>query len=184
MVTSSPFSWLEQQLPSLERLRPPPWLQHEVLHRLILLVNHVLLAEPQATARLARQKGRQLQLSWRELRVRLLLTPAGLFELLPDGAAIAQPDLTLTLTQTSPLDMVRSLALGEKPAVHIEGDVQLAADINWLADHVRWDVQEDLSRLLGDAPAHQLVQLAGQLHRNLRAWLARRGPAQATGGAT
>jgi ubiquinone biosynthesis protein UbiJ len=67
--------------------------------------------------------------------------------------------------------------------VHIEGDVQLAADINWLADHVRWDVQEDLSRLLGDAPAHQLVQLAGQLHRSLRAWLARRGPAQATGGA-
>jgi ubiquinone biosynthesis protein UbiJ len=38
--------------------------------------------------------------------------------------------------------------------VRIEGDVQLAAEVNWLVDHVRWDMEEDLSRLMGDAPAH------------------------------
>lgn len=47
---------------------------------------------------------------------------------------------------------------GGKPAVRIEGDVQLAAEVSWLIDHVRWDVEEDLARVLGDAPAHGLVQ--------------------------
>jgi len=34
----------------------------------------------------------------------------------------------------------------------------LAADINWLIDHVRWDYEEDLSRLMGDSAAHTLAQ--------------------------
>jgi ubiquinone biosynthesis protein UbiJ len=40
--------------------------------------------------------------------------------------------------------------------VRIAGDVQLAAEVQWLIDHVRWDLEEDLSRLIGDAPAHAL----------------------------
>jgi ubiquinone biosynthesis protein UbiJ len=47
---------------------------------------------------------------------------------------------------------------GEKPAIRVEGDVQLAAEVNWLADHVRWDLEEDLSRIVGDAPAHLMAQ--------------------------
>lgn len=37
--------------------------------------------------------------------------------------------------------------------------MQLAADVNWLIEHVRWDLEEDLSRLIGDAPAHTLGQI-------------------------
>ena len=49
-------------------------------------------------------------------------------------------------------------ASGDKPSIHIEGDVALAADINWLIDHVRWDWEEDLSRFVGDAAAHTIGQ--------------------------
>ena len=49
---------------------------------------------------------------------------------------------------------------GERPAVRVEGDVQLAADVNWLVDHLRWDIEEDLSRVIGDAPAHALARAA------------------------
>ena len=52
--------------------------------------------------------------------------------------------------------------------MHIEGDVQLAAEINWLADHVRWDVEEDLARLLGDGQAHMLVQGVRRLAQGLK----------------
>jgi ubiquinone biosynthesis protein UbiJ len=58
--------------------------------------------------------------------------------------------------------MAAALFRGEKPGVHIEGDVQLAAEINWLIDHVRWDIEEDLASLLGDAAAHQLVSFGKQ----------------------
>jgi ubiquinone biosynthesis protein UbiJ len=40
--------------------------------------------------------------------------------------------------------------------VQIIGDVQLAAEVNWLVDHVRWDVEDDLARVIGDVPAHTL----------------------------
>ena len=46
---------------------------------------------------------------------------------------------------------------GDKPAVRIEGDVQLAAEVNWLVDHVRWDVEDDLARAIGDVPAHTIA---------------------------
>ena len=56
--------------------------------------------------------------------------------------------------------LAQAVLRGDKPAVRIEGDVQLAAEVNWLADHVRWDMEEDLARIVGDVPAHTLGQMA------------------------
>jgi ubiquinone biosynthesis protein UbiJ len=63
---------------------------------------------------------------------------------------------------------------GDKPAVRIEGDVQLAAEINWLADHVRWDLEEDLARIMGDAPAHMVVQAGRTLAQGLGQFVGKR----------
>jgi ubiquinone biosynthesis protein UbiJ len=65
---------------------------------------------------------------------------------------------------------------GDKPAIRNEGDVQLAAEINWLVDHVRWDVEEDLARLIGDAPAHQVAQVARRAAQALRQFVGSRMP--------
>jgi len=77
------------------------------------------------------------------------------------------------LADEAPLDIARRLMQGEKPTVHIEGDVQLAAEVNWLADHVRWDLEEDMARLLGDVPAHLLAQAAVAALAVLRSFAAR-----------
>ena len=37
-------------------------------------------------------------------------------------------------------------------ALQVSGDVQLAAEVNWLVDHVRWDAEDDLARAIGDVP--------------------------------
>jgi ubiquinone biosynthesis protein UbiJ len=63
----------------------------------------------------------------------------------------------------SPFELVQNLLQGKKPDVRIEGDVQLAAEINWLADHVRWDIEEDLSRIVGDVPARFMTQAAQRI---------------------
>ena len=148
-----------------DAVQPPAWVIDEAHHRLVLLLNHVLMQEPEAMARLARQKGRIAHVRWRAFSIRLAATPAGLLELAPAASAA---DLALSLTQASPVALVQSLLEGGKPAVHIEGDVQLAAEINWLADHVRWDVEEDLARLLGDGQAHMLVQGVRRLAQGLK----------------
>jgi ubiquinone biosynthesis protein UbiJ len=171
MATSSPASFLDDLFDRVAQvLQPPPWLVEEMQRRLVLLLNHVLQQEPEAQARLKRQAGRLVEARWRTFTVRLLATPAGLLDL---GQALQQPDLTLTLTDESPFALAQAALRGDKPAVRIAGDVQLAAEVQWLVDHVRWDIEEDLARIVGDAPAHAIAQVAGRFADALRQFAAR-----------
>lgn len=137
-----------------------------VMERLTLVVNHVLSGESVATERLKPHAGRTLELAssgWPALLPPLppcvfRVTPAGLLEwggLEPPGAA----DLTVRLDASNPaLLMVRAVA-GELPQVAIDGDAQLARDVNWLLQNLRWDVAADLERFFGPAVAQQLHRL-------------------------
>ena len=175
MATQSPFSFLGSVFDRLApRLQPPAWVVDEVQHRLVLLLNHVLQQESEAMARLARQKDRVVLAQWRSFAIRLVATPAGLLDV---AAPDAPPDLTLAMLQASPLELAQAAVRGDKPAVRIEGDVELAAEVNWLVDHVRWDAEEDLSRVLGDAPAHALGQVVRRLVDGLRQFTSARAPA-------
>jgi ubiquinone biosynthesis protein UbiJ len=77
----------------------------------------------------------------------------------------------LVVADDSPASLVQTVIAGGKPPIKIEGDVQLAAEVNWLVDHVRWDIEEDLSRILGDAPAHAFVSVAKQVVAGLKSFL-------------
>lgn len=151
-------------------LTPPAWAIEETHRRAVLLLNHVLMQEPQAMERLARQKGRVVRMQWRTMTFKVVVTPAGLLDV---AGSDAEPDLALVITDESPLVIAQSLIQGQKPAVRIEGDVQLAADVSWLIDHVRWDLEEDLARLLGDAPAHALVQAASAMAQTIQQFAGR-----------
>jgi ubiquinone biosynthesis protein UbiJ len=173
MLAQSPFSFLS----GLAAKGPgswqaPPWAVDEIQQRLLLLLNHVLMQEAEAQARLVRVKGRTVLLGWRQFSMGLVVTAAGLLDRVPE---LATPDLRLTLTETSPLSLAQAALRGAKPPVFIEGDVLLAAEVQWLVDHVRWDIEEDLSRLIGDVPAQALGQAARQLLKAVREFAGRSG---------
>lgn len=178
-IPQSPFSFLDGLFNRVAAgPQPPQWLVNEVQQRMVLFLNHVLMQEKEATDRLVRQKGRVARVQWRAYSMALVITPAGLFNLAADGAT---PDLQLHVTEASPLALAQVALRGDKPSIRIEGDVQLAAEINWLVDHVRWDVEEDLARVIGDAPAHTLAQVAGRAAQALRQFVgARVAPAANT----
>ncbi len=176
MATSSPFSFLGNLLDRMgSSLRPPAWAVEEFHRRLVLLLNHVLMQEAQAMERLVRHQGRTVRFQWRHFTLHLSATPAGLLDL---ANALAPADLTLTVTEESPAALAQALLRGEKPGIRIEGDVQLAADVNWLMEHVRWDIEEDLSRLVGDAPAHTLGQIGRAASSALKKFVAMAGGAR------
>lgn len=175
--SSSPSSGAGSPLGRLQSLvgsiRPPEWAVDEVQNRVVLFLNHVLMQEPQAQQRLRRQQGKPVRVRWGDFHLTLAPTPAGLLER-PSGDR--QPELHVTLSQTSPFALAQQVLAGERPAVDIQGDVQLAAEVAWLVDNVRWDVEEDLSRLVGDAMAHTLVGGARSAASALKAFVGRRGP--------
>lgn len=152
-----------------QKLQPPDWLVHEVQNRLVLLLNHVLQAEPEAMSRLARQKGRSLSFQWplgdTAITLNLSATPAGLLSL---EGPLDKADLTVVVAEPSAMSLAQALLRGEKPRVLIDGDVQLAAEVNWLADNLRWDLEDDLARIVGDEPAHVMGTLVRQVATRVR----------------
>jgi ubiquinone biosynthesis accessory factor UbiJ len=167
MSTTFPFSFLESLA---TRFPPPAWMVDEVQQRLVLFINHVIQQEKQAQDRLLRQKGRVVHVRFGAVSIDLAVTPAGLVDRAPPSA---KPDLLLAIPVDSPLSLLRSAMAGSAPDVKIEGDVQLAAEVGWLAENLRWDAEEDLSRLIGDAPAHAVAQAARQFAGGLKQFFAR-----------
>lgn len=176
---SSPFSLLGDLFNRVgERLQPPPWAVHEIQHRAVLFLNHVLQQEPEAQQRLVRQQGRVVRFQWRFVTMELVATPAGLLDLAPPGS---EPELTLSVTDDNPFEIARATLRGDKPSVQIVGDVQLAAEVNWLVDHVRWDVEDDLARVIGDVPAHAIGNAVRRVVGALRQFVGNRAAAGRSG---
>jgi ubiquinone biosynthesis protein UbiJ len=136
--------------------------------RLVLLANHVLSREPAAVERLRPHAGRVVRLevthqpAWAPALPPLVLvvTPAGLCDL-ADAAQGEAPDLRLGLSAEQPALWLAAAAGGTRPAAEIEGDAALAADVSWLFDNLRWDVEADVAALIGPVAAH-LVAEAGR----------------------
>jgi len=154
------------------------WLAPAALERAVLLANHVLAGEPAAAQRLRPHAGRVVSVQpqgWPALLppwpvVRLRLTPAGLLEVPPaDEPGLPEPDLHLEVEASNPAALAWRLAAGQRPAVQVRGDAALAADVDWVVTNVRWDLEADLERVLGPAPAQALVALAGAWARAVRA---------------
>ncbi|MFY7906826.1 MAG: hypothetical protein ACOVO0_11865 [Burkholderiaceae bacterium] len=142
----------------LESFQPPEWMTDEIQNRLVLFLNHVLMQEPVAQERVRHQQGKSARMVWGRFDITLKASPAGLFERV--NGPVGSADLTVTLTESAVPALIGKVAAGEKPDVNIAGDVQLAAEVAWMVDNLRWDMEEDLSRLIGDAPAHAFCQAA------------------------
>ena len=168
MNNTFPFSFLESLA---NRFQPPAWVVDEAQQRLVLFINHVVAQEKEAQSRLLRQKGRIVHVRFGVFEIDLLVTPAGLVD---RAASSARPDLLIVIPADSPLAIAQAVLAGQTPQVQIEGDVQLAAEVAWLVDNLRWDAEEDLSRLIGDAPAHTLAEGGRRLVGGLRQFLLRR----------
>jgi ubiquinone biosynthesis accessory factor UbiJ len=144
-----------------------------LMDRLVLVVNHVLASEPAAVQRLMPHRGRVLQLNLMQLPrllpalppLAFVITPAGLVEWCREPV---DADLRVRLDAANPAALAFQALTGQVPALAIEGDVQLAGDVDWLLKNLRWDVAEDLERMFGPTVAHELHRLGGSLARAMR----------------
>jgi ubiquinone biosynthesis protein UbiJ len=117
-----------------------------------LALNHLLASEDWARARIAPFAGASIE-------VRNPPFPALRFFILPDGTVQpggGEPALTVTLGPGAILDLVRGREHFMR-SLEVAGEPALAAEVRLLVRHLRWDAEEDLSRVLGDVAAHRLA---------------------------
>ena len=122
-------------------------------HPAAAAVNHVLRSAPLAMERLARHAGRTARFEVGPLAFGLTVQTTGEVTSAVGGAA---HDLRV---RVSPFLLPR-LAAGEEAAfrnIEMEGDMEFAQEISFLARNLTWDVEEDLARVVGDIAAHRLA---------------------------
>ncbi|HET7547071.1 MAG TPA: SCP2 sterol-binding domain-containing protein [Usitatibacter sp.] len=124
-------------------------------------VNHVLRAAPLAMDRLRAHAGRTVAFHVGPVRTAFTVQTTGEVTAALDGAP---RDLVVRI---SPFLLPR-LAAGEEAAfrdIEMQGDAELAQEVSFLARNLRWDFEEDLSKVVGDIAAHRLAAAARGLAR-------------------
>jgi ubiquinone biosynthesis protein UbiJ len=129
-------------------------------------VNHLLAREPWARERMKPYAGKTARLASEPFVLSLVVQPDGLVA--PTSEPEAGPfDVTLS----APPDALPAFLQGGQGAVmkhvRIEGDAEFATTIAKLAEHLRWEPEEDLARVIGDAPAHRVGLVARSVHEQV-----------------
>jgi len=116
-------------------------------------VNHLLVPAAWARESLAGHAGKVAVFDLFPLRVAVAVDTDGTLRAAPGDA---EPAVTIRLTHTTVLQI---LAEGEEAwrKSDVEGDTGFAAAISKVAANLRWDVEEDLSRVFGDIAAHRMA---------------------------
>ncbi len=131
-------------------------------------LNQLLRREAWAREKLAPFAGEIVEIRFAPLpRLRLEIAEGG-------QVRAADPGAAATLTITAKPGVLAALPKGEEHllrAVDISGNARLATEILALLRYLRWDVEEDLSRIFGDVLAHRMVGTA----RDIVAWQAEAG---------
>jgi ubiquinone biosynthesis protein UbiJ len=124
-------------------------------------INHLLRSASWARDALGRHAGKTARFEVFPFAVALTVLDSG--EVAP-AAADAAPAATVKL---APGLMLRLAARDESAwrEIGITGDTDFAAAIHHVTRNLRWDVEEDLSRVFGDIAAHRMAETGRTFQR-------------------
>ena len=141
--------------------RVPTGLTWEPSSWMVSGLNALLSREPWARERLSRHAGKTVRLALGGVQGSLTITHDGRVSW---AESTIVPDVTLTVAAEK-LTLERLAAVrrsGDGAAIvditHISGDAGLAQVVADLAQHLRWDVEEELAERIGDVPAMRVIQ--------------------------
>jgi ubiquinone biosynthesis protein UbiJ len=128
------------------------------------LLNHLVNQNGWAREQLQPFGGRTVRLSMPPLRADLVVLEDGGLAMAGEAA---EPDASITVP---PSVALRLLANDDAAAAlaTLEGDTELAAALAKVLRGMSWEYEEDLSRLIGDVPAHKLAEFGRKAGQELR----------------
>ena len=116
-------------------------------------LNHLLQDARWARSRLAPFAGKALRLTLPPLKLDLVVNQEGMFA----PIELEKFDVEISFPADAPM---LALAGAESlyKAANISGSAEFADALGFVMRNLRWDFEEDLSRVLGDAIAHRVVE--------------------------
>lgn len=128
--------------------------------------NHLLEPADWARARLAEHAGKRARIRLPLFTLSVDVTANGRFE---SVQAEGLPDVEIDVPPAALAQWLVDRDQAWRQA-RVEGDAEFAATLSFIAANLHWEFEEDLSRVVGDIPAHRI----GRALRSAAKW-----PAQA-----
>ena len=128
------------------------------------VINHLLAQEPWAQKALAAHAGKVACIDTGAMQLRLKVTADGYVQDVP-ADAVANVTIRVKLSDLPLIAANRERAVSY---VKLEGDADFANAISQLSQNLRWDAEDDLSRVVGDIPATRMVAGAKSLFDLIR----------------
>ena len=125
-----------------------------MLNPAISAINHLISSESWAREGLAKHAGKSARLSLPPFDLDILV--------LPDGTLSGAEDIPETRIGMTPSALFRTMN-GEMAAIDMTGDLEFAKALGFLFRNLKWDAEEDLSKLTGDVLAHRISTAATSL---------------------
>jgi ubiquinone biosynthesis protein UbiJ len=121
-------------------------------------LNHLLGQAVWARQQLQPFAGRRARFDMSPWQLAFAVTAEGRFEPVGEGDI----DVTVTLPAETPLIALQGIERAMAGA-HVTGNAEFATALSFVLKNLRWDAEEDLSRLVGDVAAHRIVGVSSRL---------------------
>jgi ubiquinone biosynthesis protein UbiJ len=135
-----------------------------ILNTILKAFNHLLAQEAWAGDLLRQHIGKTIKVVLPITEIVLLVNPQATF-----SATQLTENEEANVTLIIGTEVFKAYISGGKDLaasqVKISGDVDLAQAISLLSNQLRWEAEEDLSRWVGDAWAHRIVEGAKKTHQ-------------------
>lgn len=122
-------------------------------------LNHLLQGANWARARLAPFAGRHAAIVVPPLLLGFAIAADGFCEAASEDASA---DVIVHLPADTPFRLLQGIGKVMAGA-RVEGNAEFATELSFVFRNLRWDAEEDLSRIFGDIAAHRMVRAAGHL---------------------
>lgn len=123
-------------------------------------LNHLLGQAAWGRDRLKPHAGRRLRLELGPVRLALAVDEEGLFRA-EEGEGEA--DVAIVLPADAPLRLLRGGVAEVMKGAQVTGNADLAETVGFVLRNLRWDAEEDLSRVVGDIAAHRIAEGGARL---------------------
>jgi ubiquinone biosynthesis protein UbiJ len=121
-------------------------------------LNHLLGQAAWARKQLQPFAGRQARFDMPPWQLSFVVSADGLFEPVGEGDV----DVTVSLPAETPLLALQGIDRAMAGA-HVTGNAEFATALSFVLKNLRWDAEEDLSKLVGDVAAHRIAGVSSRL---------------------
>ncbi|NOS98351.1 MAG: hypothetical protein HOP25_07760 [Methylotenera sp.] len=127
-------------------------------------LQHLTQQNSWAKAYLLEFSGKTIQFDFVLLKANLIILEDGSLAL---GGETMPPEATIHL----PPSLALRILAGDdaaKTQIKIDGDTHLATEFSKILQNIRWDYEDDLSKLVGDIPANKLGDLSRKTAQSVK----------------